>query len=177
MIRALAILCGLAGGATLCQAPEFTQQYMQRLAGQVDALDQVVRDFDASALAAGLGREEALSQMTGTAFLTARQSDMRATFARHGKLTDDLAALRAASPLARLAMPLQISDRETALATWADFQPALPLSTAGAVAGAGGGVATWALALLTIGGLRRVLTRKPQAPGPRIEPRLTGEGR
>ncbi|MBU0778826.1 MAG: DUF2937 family protein, partial [Alphaproteobacteria bacterium] len=35
MIRALALIGGLAGGAALSQYPEFSQQYLQRLAGQV----------------------------------------------------------------------------------------------------------------------------------------------
>ena len=126
MIRAIALLCGLAGGATLSQAPAFTQQYVQRLAGQVDALGQVVRDFDSSALAAGLGREEALDQMTGTEFLVARQQDMRGTFARHASLQADLFHLRAASPVARLMMPLRLRDLETAQATCKISVPPYP---------------------------------------------------
>ena len=63
----------------------------QRLAGQVDALTEVVADFDYSALDAGLTRTEALDEMTGTPFLDARAADMRRTFARQIILTDQLA--------------------------------------------------------------------------------------
>jgi len=87
MIRVMALAGGVAGAATFSQYPEFAQQYTQRLAGQVDALTTVVMDFDTSALAAGLGREAALAEMTGSDFLVARQSDMRRTFARHAVTT------------------------------------------------------------------------------------------
>lgn len=172
MIKAFSLAAGLATGALCSQAPEFTQQYLQRLAGQVDALTTVVMDFDASALASGLGREEALSQMTGTDFLIARQADMRATFARHARLSDNLAALRAATPLARLAMPHRLADTETAAATWADFQPAVPLTTAGAVAG-GAGFAGGAILIAALLSLFRLPARRPApAPAARREPVL-----
>ena len=174
IVRTLTLAGGLLTAGLTSQAPEFTQQYLQRLAGQVDALSLVARDFDASALASGLGREEALSQMTGTDFLTARQADMRRTFARHARLADHLASLRAATPLERLAMPHRLADTDLARATWSDFKPALPLTTAGAVAGSAGFVAgaalTAALLSLLAGLVRR--TRRP-APPQRREPTFT----
>ncbi|NRB05388.1 MAG: DUF2937 family protein, partial [Rhodobacteraceae bacterium] len=44
--RAIALAGGLAGGLSLSQFPEFSQQYLQRLGGAVDALAVVVTDFD-----------------------------------------------------------------------------------------------------------------------------------
>ena len=154
MRRALALVGGLAGAAVLSQYPAFNQQYLQRLAGQVDALTVVVTDFDSSALASGLGRHEALTQMTGTAFLDARASDMRATFLRHAQLSDHLAVLRDATPLQRIAMPHRMADPTTLTAAWSDFEPALPLSAPGAVTAGAGFVTGWAgvaalLALIT----------------------------
>ncbi len=184
MIRVLVLAGGLAGAATFSQYPEFSQQYLQRLAGQVDALTQVVRDFDRSALDAGMGRDEALSEMTGTPFLTARQADMRRTFARHAVLSDDLATLRAASPLARLTMPQRLGDAATLRATMDDFAPAAPLSVAGLAAGglgfAGGGLlATLLLGVALLPFRRgrapvhtptRTQVRVAATPGPRSEP-------
>lgn len=37
--RVLALAGGLSGAVGLSQFPEFSQQYLQRLAGQVDALN------------------------------------------------------------------------------------------------------------------------------------------
>ena len=53
MLKFLAIAGGLAGAAGLSQYPEFSQQYTQRLGGQVDALSEVVADFEASAMRCG----------------------------------------------------------------------------------------------------------------------------
>lgn len=153
MIKILSLVGGVAGAVTLSQYPEFSQQYLQRLAGQVDALTVVVVDFDASALASDLGREEALQQMTGTAFLADRQADMRRTFGRHARLTDNLASLRAATPMQRLAMPHRLGDRETLSATWADFAPAVPTNMAGIAAAGAGFLGGWAL----LGGLAGAL--------------------
>ena len=59
MIRILAMAGGLAGAMALSQFPEFSQQYMQRMAGAVDELRGVVLAFDQSASQAGLTRAEA----------------------------------------------------------------------------------------------------------------------
>ena len=174
MIRAAALVGGLAGAAGLSQYPEFSQQYTQRLAGQVDALTTVVMDFDSSALDAGLGREAALAQMTGTDFLTARQSDMRRTFARHAVLADTLTRLRAATPFERMQMPHRLTDTATLHATWADYQPALPLTSAGVVSAGIGGLAGWATVITFLSAIRRLFIRKPQV-FVRKEPKFVGD--
>ena len=170
MIRTLALVTGLGVAGVTSQAPEFTQQYMQRLAGQVEALAEVARDFDTSALNAGLGREDALAQMTGTPFLDARQADMRRTFARHARLADTLATLRAASPVQRLTMPHRLMDPAVARATWADFAPAVPLTPAGLMAAGGGFVLGWGSALALLAVLARPFRRTPA----RSRPATTG---
>lgn len=133
MLRVLTIAGGLAGAAGLSQYPKFSQQYTQRLAGQVDALSEVVADFEASALRSGLTRTQAFEQMVGTQFLEDRQADMRRTFTRH-----------AASAMQRLTMPQRLMDSETLQKTWTDFAPAVPLSASGAVAAGAGFVGGWA---------------------------------
>lgn len=176
MFKIIALAGGLVGGATFSQYPEFAQQYTQRLAGQVDALTIVVNDFEASAMRSGLTRTQAFEQMTGTQFLEDRQSDMRRTFKRHAVLTDNLAELRAASPLARLAMPQRLIDSEIFANTWDDFTPAVPLSVAGLVAAAGGGVLGWlasgALFALLMRGFRQKKRPSAAATSQRKEPAL-----
>ncbi|WP_300519133.1 DUF2937 family protein [Aliiroseovarius sp.] len=66
MIRVLALVGGLGGAVTLSQFPEYSQQYLQRLAGAVDELSAVVAAFDASAAGFDLTRVEALA--TGIGF-------------------------------------------------------------------------------------------------------------
>lgn len=176
MIKTLSLAAGVAGAVAFSQIPAFSQQYLQRLAGQVDALTTVVMDFDQSALSTGLGREAALQQMTGTPFLDARQSDMRTTFARHTRLSDHLLTLRTATPVQRLAMPHRHSDIATIKATWADFTPGLSMTPDGALAAGTGAVAGWgvASAFLSIFAwpFRRRRNKPVAAPTPRTDPIL-----
>ena len=143
MLRILAMAGGIAGGVGLSQFPEFSQQYLQRLAGQVDSLQMVVADFDRSATRNLMTRDQALAEMTGTAFLEDRRADLTATFARFDRISAHLADLRAASPLARLTMPQKLGDSETLAATYADFRPALPVTFDGLIAAGIGFVAGW----------------------------------
>jgi hypothetical protein len=158
MFKVLSFVGGLFGAAGLSQYPEFSQQYTQRLGGQVDALSLVVADFEASALRSGLTRTQAFDQMTGTQFLNDRQSDMRRTFTRHAVLSDNLAILRSASALGRLGMPHRLTDGDTLAQTWSDYRPAVPLNVPGVVAAGTGFIGGWAafgLLFACLGGVAR----------------------
>ena len=182
MIRTLALAGGILGAASLSQYPEFSQQYLQRLAGQVDALTIVVDDFEASAMEAGLTRSEALEEMSGTTFLDQHQSDLRRTFRRHAVLSDNLATLRAATPLQRIAMPQRMLDPATVAATWDDFRPAMPLTVAGVVAGGIGFGLGWLLSRLLLALLlaplrgRRTARRTSRGAVRRHEPVVVRHG-
>lgn len=137
----LGLIAGLAGAVTLSQGPEFSQQYLQRLGGQAQALAAIVAEFDATATRAGLTREAALAEFDGSAFLNAHQGDMRALIARATRAEADYTLLRAAGPLERLLLPHRFRDVETLRATWADFRPAVPVTPSGlAAAGIGFGM-------------------------------------
>lgn len=144
MLRLIAFVGGLAGAGTLSQFPEFSQQYLQRLGGQVDALAAVTADFDASAARAGMDRDAALASMTGTAFLGFRQDDMSAAFARFERLSGDLTLLRAAGPVERVFMPQRFADTALFKATLADFKPAVPVTLTGLTTAAIGFLGGWA---------------------------------
>tara|TARA_R110001583_G_scaffold138983_1_gene291013 strand:+ start:216328 stop:216879 length:552 start_codon:yes stop_codon:yes gene_type:complete len=143
IVKTLTLVGGLFGAAIVSQFPEFSQQYTQRLGGQVDALAVVITDFDASAQKADMTREDALASMGGSVFLENRRRDMRTTFARYDRLSEDLTMLRDASPLERLTMPQRIADVELARTTWDNFVPAMPLSVAGGLSALIGYVAGW----------------------------------
>ena len=131
MLRLVALLGGLAGAAGMSQFPEYSQQYTQRLAGAVDELRVVVEDFDASAAAAGLTRDEALAELSGSAFLDRRQADMTRVIHRYERLDANLSAYAEAGPFARLGLTPQVADSEIAAKAWADFKPAVPLTVEG----------------------------------------------
>jgi hypothetical protein len=149
VLKVLSLAGGLAGAAGLSQFPEFSQQYLQRLAGQVDALSEVTDEFDTSATKAGLSREDALASMSGTEFLGYRQEDMRRAFTRLDRLSSDLALLRETGPFERILLPHRFTDTALLQATWTDFEPAMPVTTAGLSTAGAGFVGGWA----AIGGL------------------------
>ena len=178
MIRVLCLIAGLCGAAGLSQFPEFSQQYLQRLGGYVDALADQLVEFDAVALDAGYGREEMLQQMTQTPPMEGQAAMWRRTILRHAQLSDDLDALRHASPVARLMMPQRVADTDLARAVWADFRPGMPLTGAGAISAGAGFAAGWvvlaALLALMTAPLRRA--RPPgRKPAKRAAPNLKAE--
>lgn len=164
ILRALTLAGGLAGATASSQFPEFSQQYIQRLGGAVDALSGVVADFDASAAAVGLSRDDALAQMQGTDFLERRRKDMTATFDRYARLRSDLDLLKSEGPFMRAYHMPKLTDPEIARAAWAEYQPAVPLNFAGAVFAAVGFV----MGLAVLGIVLRILSwpfrRRPADP-------------
>lgn len=150
VVRILALAGGLCGAVALSQFPEFSQQYLQRLAGNVDALARVASDFDASAATAGLDREAALASMSGSAFAGLHQDDMRKAFARLDRMQGDLALLRAAGPVERVFLPQRFMDAETLAATWQDYRPAVPATIEGLATGAVGYLGGWTLVMIVV---------------------------
>ena len=116
IIRAITLAGGLAVGAGASQFPEFLQQYAQRLGGAVDALGEVVPDFNRSTAAEGLTRDQALVQMTGADFIERRRVDMERTFDRHTVLSEDLKLLTDAGPFMRAYHGARFTDGDVAKA-------------------------------------------------------------
>lgn len=162
ILRAMALAGGLAGAATTSQFPEFSQQYLQRLGGAVDALGEVVADFDASAAASGLSREGALDQMQGTAFLERRGADMARSITRYERLSADLTTLEGHGPFMRAYHASRFTDPEIAQAAWHAYQPAIPVNFAGlSFAAVGFVLGGFAVSLLL--GLLRLPFRRQRA--------------
>jgi hypothetical protein len=160
MIRPLIFICALGGGACTSQFPEFSQQYLQRLGGQQDALIQITQDFDASAVASGLTREGALMELSGSEFREAHRADMETAFARLSRVESDLTLLRAAGPIERMLLPHRFRDAQTLEATWADFKPAVPLTVSGLIAAGIGFVVSWIALSVILGAFFRPFRRQ-----------------
>lgn len=131
ILRSIALAGGMVSAVATSQFPEYSQQYMQRLGGAVDALGEVVRDFDSSAAASDLSRAQALAQMQGTPFLERRGADMARSIARHDRLRGDLRTLQGQGPFMRAYNAARFTDREIAQAAWHAYQPAIPVTFAG----------------------------------------------
>ena len=161
ILRGMVLAGGLAGAAATSQFPEFSQQYLQRLGGAVDALGEVVADFDASATASDLTREDALAQMQGTPFLERRSADMTRSIARFERLSSDLETLQGQGPFMRAYNGTRFTDEEIARAAWEAYQPAVPVNFAG-LTFAGAGFVLGSLALSLLFGLLRMSFRRRQ---------------
>lgn len=123
-IFAGALMIGLVGS----QAPEFAQQYRQRMAGAIDELNTVIAHFDADAQRSGYDRESALYAMAGndTRLVRDQAESMRRTIVRHDRLVESLVAMQESAEFGRLVALVRTLDGDLAHATFDDYEPAIP---------------------------------------------------
>jgi len=160
----MALAFGILGGVVASQGPEFAQQYRQRLGGAVDELRRVVERFDADAQSSGQSREGALAQLrTNPDRLTSAQAEaMRANIERLDRLRAQQQAFTEAGPFSRLWLLARQGDVDLARAAYRDFEPAIPTTNEGFVAGGIGFVFGWLIARLIGLPLRRLFVRRPR---------------
>ena len=127
----------IAGGALFSQSPEFTQQYKQRIGGALEELTAVVESFDADAKASEMSRSEALTVMSHSKdkLIQDRAVSMRKTLNRFTYLTNQKAQLDKAGALEAPLYVLQYPDQKLLTDAWQDYEPAVPLTSAGAAYG------------------------------------------
>lgn len=164
ILRRLVFALSLLLGAFTSQLPEFAQQYRQRLGGAIDELRAVVARFDEDASAERLGRDEALARLQGNAdpLASKRAVAMRETIAREERLSRQQQAFSDAGPMQRIGLMMTDYDPAIARRAWAQFEPAIPVTSEGLVSGLVG--------FLLGGGLLRLIawpvTRRKRAPKP-----------
>jgi hypothetical protein len=138
--RILGLALTLGCGLVTSQAPEFSQQYRQRLNGAQDELRQVVEAFDADAADNNLNRETAIQvyEKTGSAFLQDRAESVRAAIGRLGDLERQSQAFDEAMPVLRPLVVARAPDGPILQGALRDFEPAIPVTLHGFIwAGAG----------------------------------------
>lgn len=155
--QTLTLLSALTGAVAVGQAPEFAQQYMQRLGGALDELAVVVADFDADAARNGLSRLEALEthQNSATPLFRDRGVSMLRTIDRYEALLDQAARFERLPPVARPLVLATGPDNRLMTGAWRAFEPALPLTPHGLAWTAFGFIAGVALAWLVALPFRR----------------------
>lgn len=162
MRKILVIMMGLVCGAVLAQAPEFIQQYTQRLGGWRDAYALQISDLDKRAKEFGLSRED---------YVTALQFSDDPKAVREGNHlallpgyyeTLNLAhkQLTTAGPVSRIFVFAEHYNGALAQSVWSDYKPAVPTNTEGAIYGGTGfvlgsmGIFLIGLPFRIIGGIR-----------------------
>ncbi len=140
------VICAFALCFVFSQAAEFTQQYLQRLGGAADALRESVGQFDASAGASKLRREQALAKLRDNpdAFVATQGKVAAATIARYDSTNRRYIGLTSAAPLLRPFVALADPDWAIVKRTGEDFRPALPVTIDGVVLTVTGFVLGWA---------------------------------
>jgi hypothetical protein len=163
------LLFAAAGAVASSQAPEFAQQYRQRLGGALDEVRQVVADFDADARRNELTREQALRSFrtSDQGFLRDRGASITRVIARQERLAEQQARLESTPPLMRPVVVLSAPDRQVVAGAWSIYEPALPVTPAG--------LAWAALGFLLFAGtvsVMRQLTAIARRRRRRLEPRF-----
>ena len=152
------------------QAPEFAQQYTQRLGGAVDELKVVVGHFDRDAAAVGLSRAGGLDRLDSSddRFVNYRGKSIRTTVERFEKLTRHYSGMQAPDVTRRISEMLINMDKPTAKMAASDYRPAIPVTAEGFFAGLlgflvgtlGGGVITALLKSFFLGRKNSALQNK-----------------
>jgi hypothetical protein len=112
------------------QAPEFAQQYAQRLGGAIDELGRIVRHFDEDSRRSGYDRPGALTLMgrNQEQLIRDQATRMSDTIERLAQLRAQQSAMNQPGSFTRVAAFANGYDQDIASRTWRNFQFALPFS-------------------------------------------------
>ena len=140
LARRFALAVGLLLAVAFSQAPEFIQQYRQRLGGAIDELHRIIARFDDEAQGQALSRDAGIARLRSNAdpLAQARGTDLQEAVDRERRLAAQDRAFAAAGPLLQYWVFAERFDPELAGRTYAIFQPAVPVTPAGFGAGAAG---------------------------------------
>jgi hypothetical protein len=135
--RRIALLIGLFFAVVASQLPEYAQQYRQRLGGALDELNAQVARFDADASQSGITREEGVSklQKSDDRLVQGRGEQMRDTIARRDRLQRQSEGFASAGSVARLVVLAKDFDPAVARGAYQDFEPGVPVTGEGIIAG------------------------------------------
>ena len=137
MRRRLSLAFGLLVGVAASQLPEYAQQYRQRLGGAVDELHAVMAKFDADSSQAGFSRDQAIARLQADTDTFVQQRGVQAAdiVARAQRLERPRQDFSTAGPVNRLIVMARDFDPAIARGAYASFEPAVPVTSEGFLAG------------------------------------------
>lgn len=164
LIRRFAMAIGILFAVITSQLPEYSQQYRQRLGGAIDELRAALAEFDAEAGRLSLDRSAGIARLESDRdeLAQARGRDIAATAEREARLERQQTAFTTAGPLSQYWVLASQFDSRIGGRAYGDFQPAVPVTTAGLLAALSGLVAGWGLTHAAALPLRR---RHPATTG------------
>ena len=155
------VITALLLGALLSQFPEFYQQYLQRVGGQLDGIRLEITDLDQRAESVQKNRFEYIRRLLenndpivqnegyNLARLLGKQIKLQRTF-------DDL---NSSNPLWRSVRFAHHFNNDTAIPTLESFRPAVPITVEGAYYFSLGAFLGWFVSWLLSRGFRRQKNR------------------
>lgn len=137
LARPVALAIGLLAGIATSQVPEFAQQYRQRLGGAIDALQTVMLQAAEDAQRSGLDVEGAIAKLkaSGDQLVAAQGRSLEEISDRLANMRAEREAYRQSDEFGRLLVFLTSADPELAARTYDDFEPAVPVTAEGILAG------------------------------------------
>lgn len=159
------IAMAISGLVITSQAPEFSQQYRQRLGGAVEELQTVTQHFDRDANRASLSRLEALRSMrqSSDTFSRNRSKSMEQTIGRYEKLRGQRRAMQQIPGFLRPLTVMSDPDEKIMQDAWETFQPAIPLTPSGFIWGGIGALLLGGFGSFFFRLVTRMFKRKPKA--------------
>jgi hypothetical protein len=153
-MRTFAFILAIVPAFFFAQAPEFMQQYYQRIGGAVDEVARILQHFDEDSRRSGYDRASALSVMGKNPEKLIRDQSVRMneTIRRLDRLQEQQRSLKEGGAFERFATFLTNYDPPLAQRTWDAYAFAIPLSTDGFLF-AGAGYVFSVLGLLLLGAL------------------------
>lgn len=137
IIGRIALFFALLLGVATTQMPEFWQQYRQRLGGAIDELSAIVAQFDTQAAAQNLTETAAIDRLEENPdpLVEGRGDEMQRLIARLTKLKRAAAAFNDPNVAGRWVILFETFDPYIARRAYETFQPAIPTTTEGFLAG------------------------------------------
>jgi hypothetical protein len=134
--KIIVIAAGILVGTVTSQAPEFMQQYTQRLGGWLDHYNQAISELVERAENLGQTRDQYIAALIANSEAEAQQEGEHwAQQVRYQEtLADGYQAITGAPPWTRPFLIFENARQQPALAeaTWAVYKPAVPATVEGA---------------------------------------------
>ena len=160
--RIFIIVFGIACGAVTTQAPEFMQQYTQRLGGWLDSYTKLVADLDARATQYDMSREDYIAALRTSPDpkVVAEANNIAQWPVFQKQLEDAHTAITEAPSWKKGLVFVQNMQRPLLEATYGIYKPGIPATGEGAAyggAGFGAGAILAGILMLLLKQLRRLL--------------------
>jgi Protein of unknown function (DUF2937) len=147
ILNRIALFFAFVFGFASTQAPEFWQQYQQRLGGAIDELTTIVNQFDSDAAAQHLSESQAVSRLEANSdpLAQGRGAEMQRIADRLTRLRKAQAAFNSTNVISKWIALAENFDPTIAARAYEAYQPAVPTTPDGFISGVIGFVLGWIL--------------------------------